>query len=199
MAQLAPARARRSGYGRSLGPRGGGTTRKRAPDAFRLGSAGVIACLVVFGLLVPRLAAARWIALAAVVTWALCALLGEILGPGAGRPVAGASTGVDTIAIGWAVAAALHLVAGSPLGLPSAEDVTRGIADLRVTVQGVMRAPHQVWGVEKFSGQDAEGNVIELPVYGRDATGARAVAKLRRFCFTGTPGSPVPACRKTRP
>ena len=112
-----------------LGPRGGGTTRRRASDAFRLGfavvavavsvpvmransavelsivhalnppppaiqwlvtavfwlgSAGVIACLVIFGWLVPRLAAVRRIALAAVVTWGACALLGEILGPGAG-------------------------------------------------------------------------------------------------------------------
>jgi hypothetical protein len=115
-----------------LGPRGGGTTRRRASDAFRLGlavvvvavsipvmransaaelgivhalnpppqairwlvtavfwigSAGVIGCLVIFGLLVPRLAAVRWIALAGLVTWAACALLGEVLGPvPGGRP-----------------------------------------------------------------------------------------------------------------
>ena len=129
-----------------LGPRGGGTTRRRASDAFRLGfavvvvavsvpvmranstvelsivhalnppppgiqwlvtavfwlgSAGVIVCLAIFGLLVPRLAAVRRIALAAVLTWAVCVLLGEILGPGAGR--------------------ALRLALGSPLSLPSAK------------------------------------------------------------------------------
>jgi hypothetical protein len=143
---------------------------------FWLGSAGVIACLAIFGLLVPRLAAIRRITLAAVVTWAVCALLGEVLGPGAGRPATGALAGVDTsypvtqlavtiavavtalpylsrplhrlvsfliaaaaiaavvdgsalpvyavssIAIGWAIAAALHLAVGSPLGLPSAEE-----------------------------------------------------------------------------
>jgi hypothetical protein len=94
-----------------LGPRGGGTTRRRASDAFRLGfavavvavsipvmransavelgivhalnpppqairwlvtavfwlgSAGVIACLIVFGLLVPRLAAVHWVTSAGV-------------------------------------------------------------------------------------------------------------------------------------
>ena len=114
-----------------LGPRGGGTTRRRASDACRLGfavvvvavsipvmransaaelsiahalnpppeairwlvtsvfwlgSAGVIALLVILGLLVPRLAAVRWTAVAAVVTWAVCLLLGEILGPSADRP-----------------------------------------------------------------------------------------------------------------
>jgi hypothetical protein len=113
-----------------LGPRGGGTTRRRASDAFRfgfavvvvavsvpvmransavelgivhalnpppsairwlvtavfwLGSVGVIVCLIVLGLLVPRLAAVRRIAVAAAVTWGVCALLGAILGPVAGR------------------------------------------------------------------------------------------------------------------
>ena len=265
-----------------LGPRGGGTTRRRASDAFRLGfavvvvavsipvmransavelsivhalnppppaiawlvtsvfwlgSAGVIAGLAIVGLLVPRLAAIRRIALAAVLTWAVCALLREVLGPSAGRPVTGALTGVDTrypviqlavtiavaatalpylsrplhrlmsfliaaaaiaavvgglalpvnavssIAIGWGIAAALHLAVGSPLGLPSADEVADGMADLRVAVQGVVRAPQQVWGVEKFTGHDAAGNMIGLSVYGRDATDARAVAKLWRFCF----------------
>ena len=265
-----------------LGPRGGGTTRRRASDAFRLGfavivvavsipvmransavelslvhalnppplairwlvtavfwfgSVGVITCLVILGLLVPRLAAVRWIALAAVATWAVCALLGEVLGPNAGRPATDALTGVNlsypvtqlavtiavaatalpylsrplrrlaslfvaaaaiaaviggsalpvnaisSIAIGWGIAAALHLAVGSPLGLPSAEEVADGMADLRVAVGGITRAAQQVWGVEKFSGRDAAGNMIKVSVYGRDASDARVVAKLWRFCF----------------
>src|SRR6516164_9823646 len=97
-----------------LGPRGGGTTRRRASDAFRLalaivvvlvsipvmransavelsivravhpppaaiswlvtsvfwlGSAGVIVLLVIVGLLVPRLTAVRWTAVAGLLTW----------------------------------------------------------------------------------------------------------------------------------
>jgi hypothetical protein len=114
-----------------LGPRGGGTTRRRASDAFRLGlavvvvavsipvmransavelsivhavhpppaaiswlvttvfwigSAGVSVLLVIVGLLVPRLTAVRWTAVAAVLTWGVCILLGAVLGPAAGRP-----------------------------------------------------------------------------------------------------------------
>src|SRR5271163_958527 len=114
-----------------LGPRGGGTTRRRASDAFRLGlavvvvavsipvmransaaelsivravhpppaaiswlvtlvfwlgSAGVSVLLVVVGLLVPRLTAVRWIAVAAMLTWGVCIVLGAVLGPTAGRP-----------------------------------------------------------------------------------------------------------------
>ena len=124
-----------------LGPRGGGTTRRRASDAFRLGfavvvvavsvpvmransaaelrlvhalnppptgiswlvtwvfwlgSVGVIVLLVILGLLVPRLAAIRWTAVAVVVTWVVCLLLGAILGPSAGRPVTGSLAGLDT-------------------------------------------------------------------------------------------------------
>jgi glycosyltransferase 2 family protein len=265
-----------------LGPGGGGTTRRRASDAFRLGiavavvavsipvmransavevsivqaltpppaaiswlvtsvfwlgSAGVIVLLVIVGLLVPRLAAVRWIALAAVLTWGVCALLHVFLGPAAGRPptaaLAGASTSypatqlavtiavvatalpylsrpahrlvsflvavatlaavcggyalpvnaVSSLVLGWGVAAALHLAVGSPLGLPSATEVTGWVADLNLTAQNITRSPRQVWGVEQFTGQDQAGRTIELAVYGRDASDARVLAKLWRFCL----------------
>ena len=213
-----------------LGPRGGGTTWRRASDAFRLalavvvvlvsipvmransaaelsivravhpppaaiswlvttvfwlGSAGVIVLLVIVGLLVPRLTAVRWTAVAGVLTWGVCALLGVVLGPTAGRPPADALAGLNTgypvtqlavavavaatalpylsrpvhrvvsllltlavlagvcggealpvnaissVALGWGVAAGLHLAVGSPLGLPSAAEITEWITDLR--------------------------------------------------------------------
>ena len=265
-----------------LGPRGGGTTRRRASDAFRvaiaiavvavsipvmransavelsivhaltppptairwlvtsvfwLGSAGVVVLLVIVGLLVPRLAAVRWTALAGLLTWGVCALLQVFLGPTAGRPPAAELAGVSasypvtqlavTIAVvatalpylsrpvhrlvsllvavaalaavcggyalpvnavsslvlGWGVAAALHLAVGSPLGLPSAAEVTDWVADLNLTVQDITRSPHQVWGVEQLTGHDQAGGRIELAVYGRDASDARVLAKLWRFCL----------------
>src|ERR1700722_7596789 len=265
-----------------LGPRGGGTTRRRASDALRvviaiavvavsipvmransavelsivhaltppptairwlvtsvfwLGSAGVIVLLVIVGLLVPRLAAVRWTALAGLLTWGVCALLQVILGPAAGRPPAAELAGVSasypvtqlavTIAVvatalpylsrpvhrlvsllvavaalaavcggyalpvnavsslvlGWGVAAVLHLAVGSPLGLPSAAEVTDWVADLNLTVQDITRSPHQVWGVEQLTGHDQAGGRIELAVYGRDASDARELAKLWRFCL----------------
>jgi glycosyltransferase 2 family protein len=265
-----------------LGPSGGGTTRRRASDAFRmglavvvvavsipvmransaaelkithalnpppaairwlvtsvfwLGSAGVIVLLVILGLLVPRLAAIRWTAVAAVVTWAVCLLLSEILGPSAGRPATSSLAGLDTrypvtqlavtiavaatalpylsrplhrlvallvalaslaavvggtalpvntissLALGWGVAAGLHLITGSPLGLPSAQEIGEWITGLNVTVEGIKRAPRQIWGVERLSGHDDAGRTIELAVYGRDASDARMLAKLWRFCF----------------
>ena len=265
-----------------LGPRGGGTTRRRASDAFRvgiaiavvavsipvmransavelsivhaltppptairwlitsvfwLGSAGVIVLLVIVGLLVPRLAAVRWTALAGLLTWGACALLHVFLGPAAGRPptaeLAGISTSypvtqlavtiavvvtalpylsrpvhrlvsflvavaalaavsggyalpvnaLSSLVLGWGVAAAVHLAVGSPLGLPSATEITEWVADLNLTVQDITRSPRQVWGVEQLTGQDQAGRTIELAVYGRDASDARVLSKLWRFCL----------------
>ena len=265
-----------------LGPRGGGTTRRRASDVFRfglavvgvavsipviransavelsivqalnppptairwlvtsvfwLGSAGVIVLLIIFGLLVPRLAAVRWMALAAILTWGVCALLSTLLGP-ADRPAADRRAGraqrrlsghadrghdrrgghgaslsrrplhrtvsflialavlaavcggealpvnvISSVALGWGVAAGLHLAVGSPLGLPSPMEVTEWIADLKVAVRDITRAPRQVWGVEQLTGLDAAGKTIELSVYGRDASDARVLAKVWRFCL----------------
>jgi uncharacterized protein (TIRG00374 family) len=265
-----------------LGPRGGGTTRRRASDAFRLGvavvivavsvpvmransavelsivralhpppgaiswlvtlvfwlgSVGISVLLVVIGLLVPRLTAVRHVAVAAVATWGVCALLGVLLGSAAGRPPTDALAGIDTgypvtelavaiavaatalpylsrpvhravsflvalavlaaisggealpvnaissVALGWGVAAGLHLAVGSPLGLPSAAEVAEWITDLNIAVADLTRAPRQVWGVEQFTGRDPAGGPIELSVYGRDASDARVLAKLWRFCL----------------
>jgi uncharacterized protein (TIRG00374 family) len=265
-----------------LGPHGGGTSRRRASDAFRLGfaiivvavsipvmransavelsivravhpppaaiswlvtsafwlgSAGVIVLLAIVGLLVPRLTAVRWAAVAGGLTWGVCALLGVVLGSAAGRPPVDALAGVDasypvtqlavavavaaialpylsrpvhrlvsllltlavlagicggqalpvnaisSIALGWGVAAALHLAVGSPLGLPSAAEITEWITDLKVAVRDLTRSARQVWGVEQFTGRDQAGNAIELSVYGRDASDARILAKLWRFCL----------------
>jgi uncharacterized protein (TIRG00374 family) len=265
-----------------LGPRGGGTTRRRASDAFRLGlaivvvalsvpvmransalelsivralhpppeavswlvtlvfwlgSVGISVLLVVVGLLVPRLTAVRLVAAAALLTWGVCALLGVLLGSAAGRPPADALAGIDTgypvtelavaiavaatalpflsrpvhravsllvalavlaavcggealpvnalssVALGWGIAAALHLAVGSPLGLASAAEVARWITDLNVAVADLTRAPRQVWGVEQFNGHDPAGRPVELSVYGRDASDARVLAKLWRFCL----------------
>jgi uncharacterized protein (TIRG00374 family) len=204
---------------------------------FWAGTAGIITCLAAVSLLVPRLAATWRMVVAALVTWGMCALLGVILGPAAGRPATDALAGVDTsypitllavtiavavtalpylsrpfhrvvsflvtvaaiaaiidgsalpvnaassLLLGWGVAAGLNLGFGSPLGLPSAVEVLAGMGGLNVAVQEIRRAPHQVWGVAKFTGRDPDGNKMEISVYGRDAADARVLAKLWRFCF----------------
>jgi len=89
---------------------------------------------------------------------------------------------ISSVALGWGIAAGLHLALGSPLGLPSAAEVTHWITDLNVAVTDSTRAPRQVWGVERFTGRDPAGRPVELSVYGRDASDARVLAKLWRFC-----------------
>src|SRR5213078_1716581 len=98
-----------------LGPQGGGTLRRRASDAFRLGFA--------------------------------------ILLVAASIPVMRANSDAE-----------IAIVHG-------------------VTVTAVVRAPHQVWGLEQFTGQDGSGGTVEMSVYGRDAADARMLAKIWRFCF----------------
>ncbi len=204
---------------------------------FWAGSAGILVGLAAVSLLVPRLAAAWRMVVAALVTWGLCILFGLILGTDAGRPASAALDGVDTrypvtlltvtvavwvtvlpylsrpfhrlvsflvivaaiaavvdgsalpvnaassLLLGWGVAAGLHLAFGSPLGQPSASEVSAGLADLNVAVEDIGRAPHQIWGATRFIGRDPDGNPIEVSVYGRDAADARALSKLWRFCF----------------
>jgi hypothetical protein len=159
-----------------LGPRGGGTTRRRASDAFRvglavvvvavsvpvmransavelsivralnpppnaiswlvtsvfwLGSAGVIALLVVVGLLIPRLHAIRWVALAGLLTWGVCVLLGALLGPAAGRPsISEGSGGVNKTAV-WIVLAVI-IAAGIVAALISLVSRIRRLASRRI-------------------------------------------------------------------
>ena len=100
------------------------TIRWLVTSIFWLGSADVIVLLVVLGLLVPRLAALALASVAAVID-------------GSALPV----NAISSLALGWGVAAGVHLAVGSPLGLPSAEEITEWIADLHVAVEGVTRAP----------------------------------------------------------
>ena len=93
---------------------------------------------------------------------------------------------LGSLAIGWGVTAAVRLVFGSPLGLPSAEDVRLLLADLGIAASGVHPASKQVWGVAQFRAietdrADSPGRRIAIEVYGRDAADARLLTKAGRF------------------
>jgi glycosyltransferase 2 family protein len=282
-APLAPVRRRWLQRARAsvLGPHGGGTTRRRASDAVRLGVAavivglciplarantsfevhlatlvapapngvhwlftalwflgsfGVILGLALLGLFVPRLAAVRHMAIAGVATLGVCLLFEAVLGSSAGRPPIPELAGFDprfpvtqlavaiavaltalpylsrplhrvvgllialaslaavvdgyglpvnviaAVALGWGMAAACHLVVGSPDGLLSAAEVTDAVRDLRIDVRDLEAAEGQEWGVQEFAGRDARGRHLELAVYGRDAADAQWLRKVWRFC-----------------
>ena len=93
---------------------------------------------------------------------------------------------LGSLAIGWGVTAAVRLVFGSPLGLPSTDDVRLLLEDLGICSGGVHAAARQVWGVAKYEATempraDSLGPRLGIEVYGRDAADARLLTKAGRF------------------
>jgi uncharacterized membrane protein YbhN (UPF0104 family) len=93
---------------------------------------------------------------------------------------------LGSLAIGWGVTAAVRLVFGSPLGLPSTDDVRLLLEDLGIWSGNVHAAPRQVWGVAKYEATevpraDSSGQRLGIAVYGRDAADARLLTKAGRF------------------
>jgi uncharacterized membrane protein YbhN (UPF0104 family) len=93
---------------------------------------------------------------------------------------------VGSLAIGWGAAVAVRLVFGSPLGLPSADEVQLLLRELGVGASGVRPLSRQVWGVARY--RATEAGPVGLPlrrlgveVYGRDAADAKLLTKAGRF------------------
>jgi uncharacterized protein (TIRG00374 family) len=95
---------------------------------------------------------------------------------------------LGSLAIGWGATALVRLIFGSPLGLPSLEDVRALLEELGIRTTEVRAAPRQVWGVAKYQGTevretDPAGRPIGISVYGRDAADAKLLTKVGRFLF----------------
>ncbi|MBV9208702.1 MAG: hypothetical protein JO037_25590, partial [Actinobacteria bacterium] len=92
---------------------------------------------------------------------------------------------LGSLAIGWGVTAVVRLVFGSPLGLPSADDVRLLLEELGIRATDVRPRTRQVWGVAKYAATeitrpDPPGR-LGIEVYGRDAADARLLTKAGRF------------------
>ena len=92
---------------------------------------------------------------------------------------------LGSLAIGWGVTAVVRLAFGSPLGLPSADDVRLLLEGFGIRASDVHPVTRQVWGVAKFeateiSRADTPGR-LGIAVYGRDAADARLLTKAGRF------------------
>jgi uncharacterized membrane protein YbhN (UPF0104 family) len=93
---------------------------------------------------------------------------------------------LGSLAIGWGVTAVVRLVFGSPLGLPSADDVRVLLEELHIQAGHVRVAARQVWGVARYQAAEirpggSPGQRLGIAVYGRDAADARLLAKAGRF------------------
>jgi len=156
-----------------LGPEGG-----RSPDPALKGVdlsfpiARIAVTVAVILAMLPYLS--RWLQLSTKTVIAVVAVATVV--HGAGTPVAV----LASLAIGWGVTAAVHLVFQSPLGLPSAAEVILLLGDLDLAASGVAPCRRQEWGVGRFTGQVGD-DPIDVSVYGRDASDAQLLAKTFRF------------------
>ncbi|HET8526448.1 MAG TPA: hypothetical protein VFM81_07395, partial [Actinomycetota bacterium] len=76
---------------------------------------------------------------------------------------------VAGFAIGIGSAALVHLVFGSPGGLPSLDQVRAALEELGLTVSNLREAALQPRGVALLRAEDAGGRPLVVKVYGRDA------------------------------
>ena len=109
-----------------------------------------------------------------------------------------------SLAIGWGAAVAVRLVFGSPLGLPSANDVQLLLQEIGVGASDVRPVTRQVWGVARYQGTETRpdgspGGRLGIEVYGRDAADARLLTKAGRFLLYRIPGRPsrLPGCSRS--
>jgi len=88
---------------------------------------------------------------------------------------------VAAIVLGWGVAAAVHLLFGSPGGRPTTAQVAASLEELGVKASGVHLAPTQpTSGATLMLGDDDRGR-LWVKVIGRDEADAQFLAKLWRF------------------
>ena len=87
------------------------------------------------------------------------------------------------IALGWALAAAIHLLLGSPDGAPDPTEVETDLASVDLTVNDLVVSPVQAWGEKAYSGTSSDGTPLRIVVIGRDATDAQLLTKIGRFLW----------------
>jgi glycosyltransferase 2 family protein len=93
---------------------------------------------------------------------------------------------VGSLVIGWGAAAVVRLVFGSPLGLPSTDDVRLLLEELGIGASDVHPMSRQVWGAAKYQATEtgpgvSPGQRLGVEVYGRDAADAKLLTKAGRF------------------
>ncbi len=131
----------------------------------------------------------RWLQLTietAIGLLALAAVVSE-----SGLPVAI----VASLALGWGVTALVHLIFGSPLGLPSTDEVGVLLGDLALSAEGITPKVQQEWGVGRFEGRIAAAGV-DISVYGRDASDAQLLSKTARYLFYRDSGPTLALTRR---
>jgi uncharacterized membrane protein YbhN (UPF0104 family) len=131
----------------------------------------------------------RWLQLSSKCALALACLAGSV--HGAGMPVAI----LASLAIGWGSTAAIRLIFGSPVGLPSVAEVLSLLEDLDIAASAITPYPRQEWGVGRFTGR-VGSDTLDVSVYGRDASDAQLLAKTFRFLLYRDSGPTLSLTRR---
>ncbi len=87
------------------------------------------------------------------------------------------------VVAGWGSAALVHLVVGSPAGVPTAEQVRSSLATLGLEVHDLALRPQQTWGQTTFTARDPDEAPLEVWVVGRDAADAQLLSKAWRVLW----------------
>jgi glycosyltransferase 2 family protein len=98
------------------------------------------------------------------------------------------------VVLGWTVAAAVHLLFGSPGGRPTVEQVRAALAQLGIAVDDVRLADVQPAGSTLMFADHAD-QLVRVKVLGRDQTDARLLAKLWRAALYRDSGPPLALTR----
>jgi uncharacterized membrane protein YbhN (UPF0104 family) len=98
-------------------------------------------------------------------------------------------------ALGWGVAALVHLAVGTPAATPSIGEVNEALRGLGVAVTGLRLAPAQVWGETRFTARAPDGGAVSIELIGRDAADARLLAKVWRWVWFKDSGPTIALTR----
>ena len=84
-----------------------------------------------------------------------------------------------SVVLGWTVAAAVHLIFGSPAGRPTTRQVRAALDELGVPVNDLVAAPVQPRGATRMVASDEHG-ALRVRILGRDETDAQLLSKFWR-------------------
>lgn len=108
--------------------------------------------------------------------------------------VLGLAEAVGALALGWAAAASVHLVAGSPGGQPSLREVREALRAI-----GIDAEPHTIEsaaGVARVTATTPAGSELDVRVHGRDAWDSQLIVTLWRLLWYRSGGPDVALTRR---
>ncbi len=102
---------------------------------------------------------------------------------------------LGSMAIGWGVTAGIHLGWGSPLGLPSGEELRVALATVGIDAISAQPTRYQTWGAAHYLVVTSAAESLVVSFYGRDAADAQFLGKVYRVIMYRNSG---PAISLTR-